>query len=49
MNVHHTLKVLRSRVTFVRRNSAARFTLRDMYLDMKVGSCVLPVKVQLLH
>jgi len=35
LNVYHTMKVLGSRVTFVRRNSATRFTLRDMYFDMK--------------
>jgi len=36
LNVHHTMKVLGSLVTFVRRNSAARLTLSDMYFDMKV-------------
>ena len=36
LSVNHTVKVLGSRVKFVRRNSAARFTLQDMYFDMKV-------------
>jgi len=36
LSVHHTMKVLGSHVTFVRRNLAARLTLRVMYFDMKV-------------
>jgi len=36
LNVHHTMKVLGSHVTFVRRNLAARFTLLDMYFTIKV-------------
>jgi len=36
LNMHQTMKVLGSRVTFVRRNSATRMTLGVMYFDMKV-------------
>jgi len=36
LNVHHTMKVLVSHVKFVRRNSAARITVRDIYFDIKM-------------
>jgi len=42
----HTMKVLGSRVTFVRRNSAAIVTSRNTFSDMKLWSRMFAVNVQ---
>jgi len=42
----HTVKVLGSHVTFVRRNSTARVTLKYTYVVMKVWSHMFAVNVQ---
>ena len=42
----HTMKVLGSRVTFVRRNLAATVTWRNMCSDMKLWSRMFAVNVQ---
>ena len=40
------MKVLGWRVAFVRRSSATVVTLRNIYVDMKVWSCMFAVNVQ---
>jgi len=42
----HTMKVLGSHVTFVRRNSPAMVTLRDIYFAMAVWSRMFDLNVQ---
>jgi len=42
----HTMKVLGSHVTFVRRNSTTKVTLRSIYFDIKMWSRMFAVNVQ---